>query len=109
MTCPAEQRCATSSTPWRSPPSRPSWRADMSEFVLVVNAGSSSLKYSLVEAGSGTSTASGLIDRIGEATGQLTHEAPSRKSHAEREVASHEDALQAAIDALPEHGPAIED
>jgi acetate kinase len=81
----------------------------MSEFVLVVNAGSSSLKYSLVDAVSGTSTASGLIERIGEASGQLTHEGPSGKSHAEREVASHEDALQAAIDAFSEHGPSIDD
>src|SRR3954454_24956376 len=109
MTCPAEQRCATSSTPWRSPPSRPSWRADMSEFVLVVNAGSSSMKYSLVDALSGTSTASGLIERIGEASGQLTHEGPSGKSHAQREVASHEDALMAAIEAFSENGPSLDD
>ena len=81
----------------------------MSEFVLVVNAGSSSLKYSLVDAVSGTSTASGLIERIGEASGQLTHEGPSGKNHAEREVASHEEALQAAIDAFSEHGPSLDD
>jgi acetate kinase len=33
--------------------------------VLVVNAGSSSLKYSLVEAGSGDALATGLVERIG--------------------------------------------
>lgn len=81
----------------------------MSEFVLVVNAGSSSLKYSLVDAVSGTATASGLIERIGEASGELTHEGPSGKSHAEREVATHEDALRAAIDAFSEHGPSLDD
>jgi acetate kinase len=81
----------------------------VSEYVLVVNAGSSSLKYSLVDAVSGTATASGLIERIGEASGELTHEGPSGMTHAEREVASHEDALRAALDAFSEHGPSLDD
>jgi acetate kinase len=35
--------------------------------VLVVNSGSSSLKYQLVEPGSGLARASGHVERIGEA------------------------------------------
>jgi acetate kinase len=81
----------------------------MSEFVLVVNAGSSSLKYSLVDAVSGTAAASGLVERIGEPTGRLVHEGPSGESRLERPVPSHEDALRAAIAAFTEHGPSLEE
>ena len=52
--------------------------------VLVVNSGSSSLKYQLVEPGSGTAVTSGLVERIGEPGG----------------VADHGEALRAALDAL---------
>ena len=44
--------------------------------VFVVNAGSSSLKYQLVELASGESLASGLIERIGEVRAIATHEHP---------------------------------
>ena len=81
----------------------------MSEYVLVVNAGSSSLKYSLVDAVSGEAAASGLVERIGEASGRLTHEGPSGKTDLEREVPSHEDALRAALDAFSEYGPSLDD
>ena len=81
----------------------------MSEFVLVVNAGSSSLKYSLVDAGTGDSPASGLVERIGESEGVLTHRGPDGESRTERRVADHETALRAALDAFDEHGPALDD
>ena len=81
----------------------------MSDLVLVINAGSSSLKYSLVDAGTGDALATGLVERIGEATGVLTHTDPAGRSHrTEREVASHEDALVAAIEAFKEHGPSLD-
>ena len=43
----------------------------MSSHVLVLNAGSSSLKYSLVDAETGTAPATGSVERIGEARGLL--------------------------------------
>jgi len=52
--------------------------------VLVVNSGSSSLKYQLVEPVTGRAVASGLVERIGEPGG----------------VADHGEALRAALDAL---------
>ncbi|MDQ2623701.1 MAG: acetate kinase [Actinomycetota bacterium] len=52
--------------------------------VLVVNSGSSSLKYQLVEPATATSVTSGLVERIGEPGG----------------VADHGDALRTALDAL---------
>ncbi|HZM66170.1 MAG TPA: acetate kinase [Nakamurella sp.] len=41
--------------------------------VLVVNSGSSSMKYQLIDPGTGRALATGLIERIGEAEGAATH------------------------------------
>ena len=78
--------------------------------VLVINAGSSSLKYSLVDAQTGVSLASGVVERIGESSGILTHTGEDGEAHRhEREVASHEDALVAAMDAFERHGPSLKE
>jgi acetate kinase len=77
--------------------------------VLVVNAGSSSLKYSLVAGDSGESTAGGLVERIGESSGVLTHRAGAEEHRQERPVPSHEEALAAVLDAFEEHGPSLAD
>ncbi len=87
--------------------------------VLVVNAGSSSLKYSLVDGETGRAAATGLVERIGEASGVLTHEtdaaggaggADGETQHRiERRFATFEEALAAALDAFDEHGPSLAD
>ncbi len=76
--------------------------------VLVVNAGSSSLKYQLVDADSGAAPGSGTVERIGESTGIHSHTGPDGRSHRrEAPFATHEAALSAAIDAFDEHGPSL--
>jgi acetate kinase len=45
--------------------------------VLVLNAGSSSLKYQLIDMDGRTVCASGLVERIGEDAGSLTHRTPA--------------------------------
>lgn len=50
----------------------------MSETVLVLNSGSSSLKYQLVEPRTGTSLVDGIVERIGEDGGVVDHEAALR-------------------------------
>ncbi|OBA59228.1 acetate kinase [Mycobacterium sp. 1100029.7] len=57
--------------------------------VLVINSGSSSLKFQLVEPGSGTTRASGVIGEIGEPSGR---------------AADHEEALRLAFQQLNEDG-----
>jgi acetate kinase len=80
----------------------------VSTHVLVINAGSSSLKYSLVDAGTGHSLASGMVERIGEPTGILTHTGPDQLTHrTEQAFASHEVALRAAMAAFAAHGPSL--
>ena len=82
----------------------------MSGTVLVVNAGSSSLKYSLVDGRSGEARATGLVERIGEESGIVTHTGPDGEKHRdERKVADHEAALRAAVDAFEAHGPSLDD
>ena len=75
--------------------------------VLVLNSGSSSLKYSLLESGSGDVLASGAVEQIGESSGRLTHRGLDGTQRVEREFADHEDALRAVLDAFEDHGPVL--
>ena len=50
----------------------------MTETVLVLNSGSSSLKYSLVQPETGVSLIDGIVERIGEDEGVVDHEAALR-------------------------------
>ena len=81
----------------------------MSDCVLVINAGSSSLKYSLVDGRSGESVAGGLVERIGESNGSVTHRGPDGESRREHQAGSHEDALRAVLDSFASEGPSLDD
>jgi acetate kinase len=83
------------------------------ERVLVVNAGSSSVKYQLVEPGTGVALAGGIADRIGQAGGTITHRWTGEPGDGgnltrERRFADHTDAVHAILDAFAAHGPALE-
>ena len=75
--------------------------------VLVINAGSSSLKYQLMDPDTNTVYAKGLCERIG-IDGRLTHKIPSRGYNETFDIAmpTHAEAIQAVLDALldGEHG-----
>ena len=75
--------------------------------ILVINAGSSSLKYQLMDPESRTVFAKGLCERIG-IDGRLTHKVPASDGKYEFDIAmpTHAEAIQAVIDALlsPDHG-----
>ena len=81
----------------------------MSDHVLVINAGSSSLRYSLVEPATGDDIAAGLVERIGEQQSHHVHRGPSGEYEDDQAIASHEDALRAAISAFESHGPSLDD
>ncbi|WP_433004190.1 acetate/propionate family kinase [Kribbella sp. CA-294648] len=81
----------------------------MNDHVLVINAGSSSLKYSLIDASSGEAAASGVVERIGEQESVHRHHGPEGEARTTQPIASHEDALRAAIDAFGKHGPSLDD
>ena len=75
--------------------------------ILVINAGSSSLKYQLMDSATHDVLAKGLCERIG-IDGRLTHKVPSKDLKEEFEIAmpTHSEAIQAVLSALtsPEHG-----
>ena len=49
----------------------------LGELVLVLNIGSSSIKYQLLDADTGDRPARGLVERIGEPKGRIVHTTPS--------------------------------
>ena len=75
--------------------------------ILVINAGSSSLKYQLMDSVSHDVLAKGLCERIG-IDGRLTHKIPAKDAKYEFEIPmpTHAEAIQSVLDALvsPEHG-----
>ncbi|MGW7681558.1 acetate/propionate family kinase [Kribbella sp. NPDC054772] len=79
----------------------------MTGHVLVINAGSSSLKYSLVDAASGEAAATGLVERIGEDQSHHEHHGPAGDFDDNQAVPNHEAALEAAVRAFETHGPAL--
>ncbi|MEY9877171.1 acetate kinase [Streptacidiphilus sp. MAP12-33] len=73
--------------------------------VLVLNSGSSSVKYQLIDMADGARLASGLVERIGEPQGRIKHE-PAGQPRRERYEAfpDHAAALGAVADELAEDG-----
>ena len=68
--------------------------------ILVINAGSSSLKYQLIDMDSNNVMAKGLCERIGIEGSLLTHQANGEKHPIEIVMKDHSDAINAVIAAL---------
>ena len=77
--------------------------------VLVVNAGSSSIKYQLVDPSTGEVFAKGVVERIGAGDGILTHTVHGEKTTRTGDFADHGAALQAVLDVFDEVGPRLAD
>ncbi|SED65131.1 acetate/propionate family kinase [Ruania alba] len=75
------------------------------QHVLVINAGSSSLKYQVVDATSGAALATGLIERIGEPNGLVSHAVGDAEHEREVAVPDHGAAMAAMSEAFAELGP----
>lgn len=83
-------------------------RSEMS-IVLVVNSGSSSLKYQLIDMASETKLASGLIERIGSGMGISTHKRDGNRDRRELPVASHDEAFRLMLDNFEDYGPSLQE
>ena len=68
--------------------------------VLVINTGSSSLKYQLIDMDTNNVMAKGLCERIGLDGSKLTHQANGTKTPLDIKMNDHSDAITAVIDAL---------
>lgn len=76
----------------------------MSDLVLVLNSGSSSIKYQLLHAVSTEVLASGLVEKIGEEQGRIVHEAGSDKVEYNGQIPDHKAGLLRAFEMLRETG-----
>ncbi|MBO5929122.1 MAG: acetate kinase [Clostridia bacterium] len=75
--------------------------------ILVINAGSSSLKYQLFDMDTGAVLAKGNCERIGDTTGVITHKRPDAEPYtATPALPTHDEALALVLDLLvsPEYG-----
>jgi acetate kinase len=76
--------------------------------VLVLNSGSSSIKYQLLDPAAGVRLASGVVERIGEDTATISHRGGDRHDEQELALADHEAALTAIMDRFAEIGPSLD-
>jgi len=80
----------------------------VSEQVLVVNAGSSSIKYQLIDVASGTALASGLLERIGQPMGTVRHDGPDGRTTFEQPLPDHKAGIGTILEMFAEHGPVLD-
>lgn len=80
----------------------------MSTLVLVVNSGSSSIKYQLVDVDSGEALATGLVERIGQPVGAIKHEGPAGTTKLEQPVRDHEAGIATILELFATHGPTLD-
>ncbi|MFT4109204.1 acetate/propionate family kinase [Propionicimonas sp.] len=80
----------------------------MSTPVLLLNCGSSSIKYKVIDADSEAVIASGIIQRIGEESGTLDHKLESETVHVDRGFPNHARALTYLVRVFNAHGPDLD-
>ncbi len=74
--------------------------------ILLLNCGSSSIKYQMIDATTEQVCAVGLVQKIGDAgTGTIEHETQGEKFSGEQHFADHEEAIAAVVAMFSEHGP----
>ena len=80
----------------------------MTSMVLVINSGSSSIKYQLLETESGEALATGLLERIGQPMGAVRHDGPAGRTELEQPIPDHEAGIATILTLFADHGPALE-
>ncbi len=81
----------------------------MSKPILLLNCGSSSIKYQVIDAESEDVVASGIIQRIGDESGTIDHTYAGQTHHQDRPFPDHHVALQALVALFDEVGPSLAD
>lgn len=87
----------------------------MARPILLLNCGSSSIKYQMIDSDTEAVSAVGLVQKIGDtATGTLDHELPAadggeaQEFHLDQHFADHTEAIAAVIAMFHEHGPNLD-
>ncbi|HEY8282077.1 MAG TPA: acetate kinase [Leifsonia sp.] len=77
--------------------------------VLVINSGSSSFKYQLIDLDAEEPLASGLVERIGEGEGRTEHHGPDGVSEHTLEIPDHTAGFRAMLEAFAANGPSLDE
>ncbi len=82
----------------------------MTNRILLLNCGSSSMKYQLFDAEEGAPLAVGIVERIGQEIGKLKHEvlADGVETIIEQPYPDHTAAFTGVVAAFADHGPSLE-
>jgi acetate kinase len=75
--------------------------------ILVVNSGSSSFKYQLIDMDTEKTLASGLVERIGEVRGHSTHHGPGSTTQRDLPIPDHTAGFRVMLDAFESDGPSL--
>jgi acetate kinase len=75
---------------------------------LVINAGSSSIKYQLVDVATREALASGIVERIGEDLSPIRHRSAGTKHTVEAAVPDHRAGLDGVLKLFARYGPALD-
>ncbi|WP_308467808.1 acetate/propionate family kinase [Rathayibacter soli] len=75
--------------------------------ILVVNSGSSSFKYQLIDMATEETLASGLVERIGETSGRSTHHGPDGVTERTLPIPDHTAGFAVMLDAFETSGPSL--
>jgi len=77
----------------------------MSTPILVLNCGSSSIKYQVIDTDTEMVWATGLVEKIGLADSELTHTTPDREETLKAPLPDHDAALHLVVKAFADIGP----
>lgn len=79
----------------------------MTGTVLVINSGSSSIKYRLINPTTGEAPAGGLVERIGESSGKIRHRYGTETTVRMAPITDHGEGLRRVLDLFTEVGPEL--
>lgn len=77
--------------------------------VLVINSGSSSIKYQVIDPVTGESTAKGLVEQIGLPSGHIEHTGNGQEREYVGEIPNHAFGLEKVLEFFAETGPSLTD
>ncbi|TRY18124.1 acetate kinase [Tessaracoccus rhinocerotis] len=79
----------------------------MSQPILLLNCGSSSIKYQLLDPEQTRPLAVGIVQRIGQGRSTLDHEVAGQEFHLDQDFADHTEAVAAVVEQFNQHGPSL--
>ena len=81
---------------------------NVSDLILLLNCGSSSIKYQLLRTDTEEATAMGIVQRIGQSASTLDHEVGDETTHLDQDFANHTDAVAAVVEMFESKGPSLD-